>query len=288
MYTNKYNYLSEIIIYPMAIAIILLLNLNIIKQGRPDNSNQQSNKDTMTVYEELVSTYIPNDISDNQINDTKYGNEELVSISTVITPLASAPKVNILHKTPDEKVIMYNEDEQYKMYSIKDINLIDSLKYNTSSYTISRNEEIRVIGKVESHPGYILVATNDNNTGYIQSMDLCKEEVIGATGPLTYMKGAVLGPNGKETYYDLPMDRIVANARAKGYTEEEYPFWIREDGCKMLGDYIMVAADLDIHPRYSIVETSLGLGIVCDTGGFAEINQYQFDIATDWTDRDGK
>ena len=44
----------------------------------------------------------------------------------------------------------------------------------------------------------------------------------------------------------------------------------------------MVAANLNVHPRGSIVETSLGLGIVCDTGGFASGNATQLDIAVSW------
>ena len=50
----------------------------------------------------------------------------------------------------------------------------------------------------------------------------------------------------------------------------------------MFGDYVMVAANLDIRPKGTLVETSLGTGIVCDTGGFANSNMYQLDIATTW------
>lgn len=50
----------------------------------------------------------------------------------------------------------------------------------------------------------------------------------------------------------------------------------------MYGDYVIVAANLDVHPRGSTVETSLGTGIVLDTGGFAAENPTQVDIATDW------
>ena len=50
----------------------------------------------------------------------------------------------------------------------------------------------------------------------------------------------------------------------------------------MLGSYVMVAANLSVHPRGSLVPTSLGTGIVCDTGGFAASNPNQLDIATSW------
>lgn len=50
----------------------------------------------------------------------------------------------------------------------------------------------------------------------------------------------------------------------------------------MYGDYVMVAADLNTHPRGSLVESSLGTAIVVDTGGFAASNPNQLDIATAW------
>jgi len=59
-------------------------------------------------------------------------------------------------------------------------------------------------------------------------------------------------------------------------------YWVREDGVKMYGDYVMVAADLNTHPRGSLVESSLGTAIVVDTGGFAASNPNQLDIATAW------
>ncbi len=101
-------------------------------------------------------------------------------------------------------------------------------------------------------------------------------------GHLTNMSGIYYGPSGLETYYNLPMDGIVSVMRGMGYSESEYPYWVRDDGCKMLGSYIMVAADFGIRPRGSIVPTSLGAGIVCDTGGFIYNNPYQLDIATTW------
>lgn len=99
-------------------------------------------------------------------------------------------------------------------------------------------------------------------------------------GPvLTKSRGTIMGPSGKETYYNLNMDGVVRIMRRMGNNDE---YWVREDGVKMLGDYVMVAANLDIRPRGSLVETSLGMGIVCDTGTFAKRNPYQLDIAVSW------
>lgn len=99
---------------------------------------------------------------------------------------------------------------------------------------------------------------------------------------LTKSGGVFQGPSGKETYYNLPMGNVINYMRDLGYSVEEYPFWIREDGAKMLGDYCMVACNLNIRPKGTIIETSLGMAIVCDTGSFASYNATQIDLATDW------
>lgn len=62
-------------------------------------------------------------------------------------------------------------------------------------------------------------------------------------GPvLTRSKGVNHGPHGRETYYNLPMRGVVRIMRNMGNKDK---YWIRSDGCKMLGNYIMVAAKVD-------------------------------------------
>ena len=92
-------------------------------------------------------------------------------------------------------------------------------------------------------------------------------------------KGVNAGPSGLETYYNFDMTVIIDHLKAQGIRGS---YHVREDGVKMYGDYIMVAANYGIHPYGSFVETSLGQGIVCDTGGFAEHSDFQLDIACDW------
>ena len=99
---------------------------------------------------------------------------------------------------------------------------------------------------------------------------------------LTRSAGTIKGPSGKETYYNLNMSGCVRIMRRLGYSEAKYPYWVRSDGVKMFGDYVMVAASLDIRPKGSLVPTSLGMGIVVDTGGFAKKNKTQLDIAVTW------
>ena len=119
-------------------------------------------------------------------------------------------------------------------------------------------------------------------------LDSKKEDTESGTGELevewdgpvlTRQAGVVMGPSGKETYYNLDMSGVVQIMRDMGNTDE---YWVREDGCKMLGDYIMCAANLSVHPRGSLVPCSLGMCIVCDTGGFAAANPNQLDIAVNW------
>jgi len=99
---------------------------------------------------------------------------------------------------------------------------------------------------------------------------------------LTKSRGTIQGPSGKETYYNLNMSGVVSIMRRKGFSEVEYPYNVRADGVKCLGPYVMVAAHLGNRPRGSKIQTSLGTGIVCDTGGFAASNPNQIDIATSW------
>lgn len=96
---------------------------------------------------------------------------------------------------------------------------------------------------------------------------------------LNRTNGVVQGPSGKETYYNMDMSNIVSMMHNLGYSGS---YWVRDDGVKMFGDYVMCAANLSVHPRGSKVETSLGTGIVCDTGGFASSNPQQLDIAVTW------
>ncbi len=93
---------------------------------------------------------------------------------------------------------------------------------------------------------------------------------LNATMGVNYYNG------NKETYYNLPMAGVINIAKYKGIIDE---YWVRDDGVKMYGDYIMVAANYSTYPYGSIVETSLGTGIVLDTGS---LDENQFDIAVNW------
>lgn len=94
---------------------------------------------------------------------------------------------------------------------------------------------------------------------------------------LTARLGTVTFDGHRETYYNLKMNRICSRA-----VERNIPgvYWERDDGCKCWGDYIIVAADWNLHPYGSLVNTSRGTGIVLDTGTFTD--RSTIDIATTW------
>ncbi|MFR3452896.1 MAG: hypothetical protein ACLTTN_01375 [Coprococcus eutactus] len=96
---------------------------------------------------------------------------------------------------------------------------------------------------------------------------------------LTASSGVNYYGSQRETYYNLDMSGCIDIMHSIGNTDE---YWVRDDGVKMLGSYIMCAANLNVHPRGSLVETSLGTAIVVDTGGFADSDPYQIDIAVTW------
>lgn len=104
---------------------------------------------------------------------------------------------------------------------------------------------------------------------------------------LTSSKGAqvFVDSNGvahRETYYDLPMNVVMQHCGGGDYS-------IRSDGAKIDKDgYVLVAANYRNYPKCSVVETSMGLGKVYDTGGFALRYPHGFDLATDWSKRDGR
>lgn len=87
------------------------------------------------------------------------------------------------------------------------------------------------------------------------------QQYVGGNG-----SGGVLTPSGgvnqfeghTETYYNFDMSGVIANAHAMGLQGN---YWVRGDGVKMFGDYVIVAAQL---AKGTIVNTSLGTGIVLD------------------------
>lgn len=92
-----------------------------------------------------------------------------------------------------------------------------------------------------------------------------------SSGVLT-PSGGVNSFNGNtETYYNLDMSGVIANAQNMGIQGD---YWVRDDGVKMYGDYVIVASQ---HDKGTIIDTSLGTGIVLDYCPAGTV-----DVATAW------
>lgn len=93
---------------------------------------------------------------------------------------------------------------------------------------------------------------------------------------LTASLGRIQFNGHTETWYNLPMQKVVQRAQNIGIPAE---YHVREDGVKMFGPWIIVAAHKS-KTRYTRIETSLGEGIILDyhTSNDKEL----IDIATTW------
>ena len=112
--------------------------------------------------------------------------------------------------------------------------------------------------------------------------------INGLSKGLTKSKGAIQfkdsrGVVHRETYYDLDMGRVMQSCGQGGR------YAVRFDGMKIDSEgYIIIAANYARYPKCSIVETSAGPGRVYDTGGFVSHHPDGFDLATDWSNNNGR
>jgi len=113
----------------------------------------------------------------------------------------------------------------------------------------------------------------------ISEIDIEPDEdiVLSSESTLNKSNGVFYYNGFKETYYNLDMTRVVTNMSYLGF---DYEYWVRTDGVKMFGDYVIVAADLSLYPKGTILETSVGKAIVCDTG--SAIIGNILDVAVAW------
>lgn len=150
---------------------------------------------------------------------------------------------------------------------------LDSLKLDIVNKVKELNEKIRSVEEAKAEKKAaeqaVITASYEPTPAYNPPTGGC----------LTPSGGVHNGPSGLETYYNLPMDGVIQQARDFGIEGE---YWVRDDGVKMYGDYVILACNRDVHPMGTLVETSLGTGISLDTGGFAESNPYQVDIGVSW------
>lgn len=187
-----------------------------------------------------------------------------------VTTTAAATKETTTTEKESEEYIVYKPSTHY-------IHKSSCYWVTSECYKITSTKGLKTRKCSECNPNMKIVEEYTEETTKSSSSN------SSWSGPiLTRSAGTVNGPSGKETYYNLDMSGVVSIMRNLGYDSTNYPYWVRSDGCKMLGDYIMCAANLSVHPRGTLVLSSLGTCIVCDTGGFAYSNSTQLDIATTW------
>ena len=91
---------------------------------------------------------------------------------------------------------------------------------------------------------------------------------------LTAKLGRITYNDHVETWYNLPMQKVVQKAVNNGYPND---YWERADGMKMISHYIICAG---APGRYGeIVKTSRGEGIILDTH---RTDASVIDLATTW------
>lgn len=184
------------------------------------------------------------------------------------------------------QTITTTEQINYTTKVIKD----QALKYGyRETQTTGQNGQRTVIYQIEIKDGQEIsrsIISQIVNVAPIEQVeivgmksDLNVPALSASRGAQIYQVGSI---TRKETYYDLPMSGAMQACGQKGYYE------VRSDGVKVDRDgYVIVAANLSRYPRCSEVDTSVGRGKVYDTGGFAVNSPEQYDIATDWSNRNG-
>lgn len=229
------------------------------------SNNQQQVPSEVEKQSPIIDGLLTSGVSDELSKMLKEDNAVKISINqTDIVTVSSSIEENFITGYTTTTVRVRKEPNG---------EILDLYKTNTEvKYIIENDDWVKIIYNDEI--AYI-------SKHYITNNKITNQEKSDKNNNvLTKKNGVCYGPSGKETYYNLNMNGVVKIMRDMGNNDE---YWVREDGCKMLGDYIMVAADLNTYPRGSIVQTSLGEGIVCDTGSFTSNGSgVSLDIATNW------
>lgn len=147
---------------------------------------------------------------------------------------------------------------------------------NTNDNNANTNTDTNTVQAQETPSNGVSEQADTNtqvNNQTAQSSSYNGQVLSASAGRITNSYG------NSETYYNLPENVVVANANAQGIKGD---YWVRADGVKMFGDYVIVAANRSLYPYGSTMNTSLGTGISLDTGTFTYSNPNQLDIAVNW------
>ena len=240
----------------------------------PDVSIEKT--DVVIVTASLEDIAVKEDTKTNQLNSVEEKEEDTKDLEVVDTNVKELKKTLYVNNQANVRVMPTTESEVLtKLNKGDDIKVTGEtkkwyrIKYKDADAFISK-DLCQDTKPQESKPQETKASSKKDNSSI-------PTEWSGKR--LTKQAGTVQGPSGKETYYNLNMSGVVSRLHRMGYSGE---YWVRDDGVKMFGNYILVAASFDIRPIGTILPTSLGMGIVADTGGFARYNKYQLDIATTW------
>lgn len=250
------------------------------------NNKKENNKYTYDIsFENNNHQVIFEDVHKMKKKEDISIENEIKELVNIVKENNNIQKENELQENKKEKISLIKKKVKTIVYAttICASLLITNEKNTKTVKAETTDETLNNITPIEQQLELLTpnaIQTNTNTT------ELNPVAVPPYTGPVLTKQAGIIhnGPaSGDETYYDLNMTRVVNTMRANGFDELNFPYWVREDGVKMLGNFVMVAANLQVHPRGSIVQTSLGTGLVCDTGKFAKTNKLKLDIATSWT-----
>lgn len=191
----------------------------------------------------------------------------------------------------DALAMIFDETSEL-YYSDGELKILDAPFENAREIeTLRENVEIEIVGKNDlqywkaEYEDLVVYVDKDHLMEEPKNKPQYAPQLVAAVNTnyngavLTRTAGTIMGPSGKETYYNLNMSGVIAIMQGAGYN---YEYWVRDDGVKMYGDYVLAACGFTVRPRGSLVETSLGTAICADTGTFAYNNPYQIDIAVSW------
>lgn len=170
--------------------------------------------------------------------------KEKVGYTTTKVNLRQEPTTN----SEIIKTLSINTKIKYYDYDDKWIELVDGKGYISKDYISDTKTKIKTFTLPKNH--------------------------------LTKYNGVCYYNGRRESYYNLPMSQVIKYMHDLGF-EGEYS--IRADGVKLFNGYVIVAADLSVYPKGTILECSLGKAIVCDTGSFTRVyGSSALDVAVAW------
>ncbi|MBR6289235.1 MAG: SH3 domain-containing protein [Acholeplasmatales bacterium] len=284
----------------LVMLMMLVISLSSVALSHTSDVTRRSIKDSVLSSRE-DTTALSEDDDENQLNPLPNVNniteffvssisDEITNSTDIILDMAKEDldQDNINEMGEEKAITVTKVDEIY--YSAADsLNVRENPDIKSDIITtLNTNDEVHVIGELEDedYEDWVQIEI-DGDPAYVAARYLSKEQLEQEYAKGTWNGtaldanlGRVYGPNGYETYYNLNMKNIVNELSSMGVDGN---YWVREDGVKMYGDYVMIAADLNKYPKGTLLETSVGIGIVCDTGEFVTNGSgVEIDVAVEW------